>query len=192
MASRRTIGFLFCLFLVAMSPVLGHQDSSHVTETPEEMLEIDELEVIEVDDVSTPSQPDFLGSLHPAVIHFPIAWVTLLFLVELVGLITRRSAWHQAGLYLLFLAVVSFFPAVMTGLLKYGQTTYTGEYDEIAQLHRNLNLFAAGLTVLALLLRVKLKTNNNKLHRLVYVATVAVAAGLVLFSSHLGGLLVHG
>jgi len=53
--------------------------------------------------------------LHPQIVHFPIALITVSFFLDLVGVITGTKKWTQFGGILLSLAVVSALIALITG-----------------------------------------------------------------------------
>lgn len=53
--------------------------------------------------------------LHPQIVHFPIALITVSFLVDLVGVISGSKKWTQFGGILLSLAVGSALIALLTG-----------------------------------------------------------------------------
>lgn len=53
--------------------------------------------------------------LHPQIVHYPIALITVSFLVDLVGVITGSKKWTQFGGILLSLAIVSALIALLTG-----------------------------------------------------------------------------
>jgi len=53
--------------------------------------------------------------LHPQIVHYPIALITVSFLVDLVGVITGSKKWTQFGGILLSLAVASALIALLTG-----------------------------------------------------------------------------
>jgi uncharacterized membrane protein len=186
------------LFLLMPMSSVAHgdehpgQSSTEESIEVEELVEVEELTEIETDDADRSPLLSYIGSKHPAVVHFPIAWMVLLCLVELVGLSRRHHSWHEAGKYLLVLTVAGFLPAVGSGLIQADAIVFTGQYVEILELHRNLNFVAAGVALVALAVRWRLNTRDNRHYHLMYVAVVVVATGITMYSGHLGGRLVHG
>jgi len=188
MAPRLFAVILLCLAFSWSSPVIANGDSSE----PVELVELEELDEIETGDVQDTGLKSILGNLHPAVVHFPIAWLALLTLFELIGLANSSSSWHRVGSCLLYLTTISFIPAVITGLLQSDMTALPGHYLEILVNHRNLNFISAGLCVTAIIFRWRLRTDQNRLHRMLYIFLILGATGITLYSGHLGGKLVHG
>ena len=58
---------------------------------------------------------DFLGSLHPKIIHFPIALFIIYTLLEIVGLIVKKEIFTKSAYIILILGILGAFAAVLTG-----------------------------------------------------------------------------
>lgn len=58
---------------------------------------------------------EFLGSLHPQIIHFPIALFTVYTFLEIVGLVFKKDIFTKAAFIILILGVLGAFAAVLTG-----------------------------------------------------------------------------
>lgn len=187
MHAVRCIGIVLIVLLA-----LGHGPASADTTGNHAQAQ----DSIRFDTAATSRQPSALahlvGDIHPAVVHFPIAWMTLLALVELLALGKSRAHLHRTGLYLLLLAIASFAPAAISGLMAAEVTRFAGVHAEILQFHRNLNLAAAGLAVVALLARGRFRIEQNRIHRLIYVGVIVAATACTLYAASLGGKLVHG
>lgn len=167
------------------------------TEPPGEAGEpVQADEVQEVDPVEPASGQAglaLLGRMHPALVHFPIAWVFLLVLLEIAALLTRRDDLYRAGLPLIALACLSFVPAAATGFLRVASMGNDPEFRALMVPHRNMNI-AAGLACLAaLVIRVRLgRSLVGSKARWPYLLLVGCAGVLLLVAGHLGGKLVFG
>jgi len=58
---------------------------------------------------------DFLSTLHPKIIHFPIAFLLGYFLFELLGVIFKKEFLSKSAHLLLFLGVLGALAAVLSG-----------------------------------------------------------------------------
>jgi uncharacterized membrane protein len=158
-----------------------------------EAAEVEELETVEeVNEATASPLAEWLEELHPATVHFPIAWVVLLAVVETIALLPGRSSWHQAGLLLMVGCILAFVPALITGLTG---ATLVGADDARQQFlswHRNLNLIVATLLIGALAVRGRNRTQRSRSARILYLLLVVSAAAAVLIAGHLGGRMVHG
>jgi len=86
----------------------------------DEVEELDEVDVVPADrqGAGPKSAADFIGRLHPSLVHLPIGWFFLVALVDVLGLGFRRKGWQACGLWGLVATAVIFLPAVGTGLLR--------------------------------------------------------------------------
>lgn len=130
--------------------------------------------------------------LHSAMVHLPIAWLMLLLLTDLAAWGLGRRELTQAGLYLNGLALLSFIPAVATGLLRLTQLPQDPQNLEPAVLHRNIMYGCAALTAVLLGLRLLRKNELTGAVKWLYLALLALTVALVSLGGHLGGKLVFG
>ncbi len=130
--------------------------------------------------------------LHPAVIHFPIAWLLLGSALTLVSLRRADSFVERSAYGALVLGWWSTFVAVITGVVAVA-LTWPIEPGELPWINSHA---VSGILVLlvygrALLLR---RRNKNILHsaqRRTYLLLLAAGALLVVLSGWTGGHLVY-
>lgn len=128
---------------------------------------------------------------HPMAVHFPIALLSVAFVVDVAALVGRRDAWHRFAYVLLVAGTLGAGVAVVTGnmaAVDFRETTVAAavqDHEDYATLAAVLFL-AVSLGRLPLHLR---RTGGRVLRLWVAVA----AAGLVLLSvaSCHGGRLVY-
>ena len=154
--------------------------------------------VEQISDVQTvsPGKPsglfDLIGRLHPALVHFPIAWLVGLVLVDFVGLILRREAWHHLGIFVLAGMVLSLLPTAATGLLRAAHMPSDPAVHALLVTHRTLNFVMAALVLAAFALRLWRRNRLQGSWCIVYLALVFGATGLVLLAADFGGRMVYG
>ena len=134
-----------------------------------------------------------IGRFHPVVLHFPIAWMILLVLLELAvmtGIAVDLNRWSLA---LLLLTLVSFVPAVVSGLgLASVNASSNEEFIHTMILHRNFNLASALVLLVAGIVRMAVGQAAGNRAKTGYYILLFAAAGLLVYGSHLGGELVWG
>jgi uncharacterized membrane protein len=135
---------------------------------------------------------DLVGRLHPALVHFPIAWLVALALVDFVGLVRRREAWQRAGIFVLAGTVLSLVPTAATGLLRAAHMEFDANLRALLVVHRTLNLVVAGLLLVAFALRLARRNRLDGWWRLGYLALVFAATCAVLVAADFGGRMVYG
>ena len=129
--------------------------------------------------------------LHPFIVHFPIALWTTGTLFLCFGWLFRRPNGITFAWWLLTLAAVSSIPAAVSG-----QTDWTAHSDAgipALDLHRSIGMVIPWLMGLVVLVRwhlVLTKKPGPKASWIWCVLCIGIVA-LLLYTSHLGGLLVY-
>lgn len=144
------------------------------------------------------------NTLHPVVVHFPIALLVIAPLFTLIGLRNSRNARPYAicGLILMALGTVGAYVAVETGeldartlVLNEAQKKLVAEHQELGEATRNV--FTALTVVYAALLLGPavfgrtLSKRNGLILGVIFLVIYAAGLVLVVGTGDLGGRLVH-
>ncbi len=132
--------------------------------------------------------------VHPAIVHFPIALLPTVFLLEAVGHFTNRSELRKAALWLLVFGVMAAWLAVLTGYLSQenaSQTVRNSQGLELLRFHANTAYFTATLWSGVLLLRVYLERPETERWRKLFLAFALLGTLSVFFTGYLGGRMVY-
>lgn len=167
---------------------------------PAAAAEIEEVEPDTVDDdgdgededEEPPGPLETFSRLHPAVVHMPVAWLWLLFLTDIAALALGRRELLTAGIYLAVLTLLSFAPAVATGLLRLEHLPQDPAAMAPALIHRNIMLIGAGLCTVFLTLRLWRRNRLAGVTRWIYLLLVTATLFVITVGGHLGGKLVYG
>ncbi len=124
----------------------------------------------------------FLGRLHPLLVHGPVALLVLVPLMELAGLRARWSFLRPAAAWILGLAAAGAFLAAFDGWLLAWSGGYRG-HDVTRHMWGGVFLAAAA----ALALETRLAGA-----RATYVLLIAASFGLMVWTGHGGGAISHG
>lgn len=124
----------------------------------------------------------FLGRLHPLVVHFPVALLCVALLLECIGWYRKSSDWRPGITALVWIGVVSAGLAAVLGLVLVNQEEYSGKTVTIHQ----WSGFAT--VVLAVGALIALRLNRLAVFRSFLMLTVV---GVTL-AGHYGALLTHG
>ncbi|MDN5213519.1 c-type cytochrome domain-containing protein [Fulvivirgaceae bacterium BMA12] len=127
----------------------------------------------------------FLGRFHPLIVHLPIGFVLLAFLMMLWAKRSKSTSFHQAISFSLLLGAASALGSVILGWLLASD----GGYDDSTLFwHRWLGIGVALLTIFAWLVNAgKIKASQR-----VLPATLWVSVILIGLTGHFGGVLTHG
>lgn len=136
----------------------------------------------------------FLGPFHSVLLHFPIGFVTMAFLVDLYYLWRRKPEVQQVISLMLGLSVATTLLTIALGLLRAGGA----EYDaRMLDSHRNYGIAVGALTVVTLILQrlgygAGTDAAPNRLVRGGYRALLLGSIVLLVIAGHQGGNLTHG
>ena len=133
-----------------------------------------------------------LGRFHPALVHLPIGWLLMVVLLDLVALRRGYEGFSQAAHFALGGTVLSFVPAIVSGLLREASYEAPADVHEIIETHELVMFVTLGVVVAALALRTWRRHQWSGAPRTVYYGLILAAAGLVAYGGHLGGQAVFG
>jgi uncharacterized membrane protein len=140
---------------------------------------------------------EFLAQFHPKIIHFPIAFLLVYLLLEIIGAIFKKDFFSKtAHLFLLF-GVLGALAAVLTGNQAEnafeGWNKTTSAMLEVHQTYANITLwFFTALLVLRTFLVLRKKFNN--LFRYIFCVLAIAGNYFVYQTGERGGQMVfqHG
>ncbi|MFK5971647.1 MAG: DUF1553 domain-containing protein [Flavobacteriaceae bacterium] len=130
----------------------------------------------------------FLGRLHPMVVHFPIGLLVVALFLEGLTLGGKRKGLREGINMMVYLGACFAIVSAVFGWLLRCYDDYTGE---LVQDHQNLGIATAvfaGITSLLLRNTLRGRLRNYKAYRITLVVTVI----LLTLAGHLGANLTHG
>jgi uncharacterized membrane protein len=132
---------------------------------------------------------DFVGRLHPLLIHFPIALVITAASAEAVAMVTADERWRtvavanvRAGAVFALLATIAGWRLAMSLAM---------ETSPLLEWHRWLGTVAAGAALAAALATGRVR-HRSAVRVQMYRIALFTAGTLVAVTGHFGGLLVWG
>lgn len=85
-----------------------------------------------------------MENIHPLLVHFPIALLSLFFVLDLAGSVKKNPDWRNAASYFLYLGTVAAALTVVAGFVAVNTVPHGDNVHDIMENHEHL-----GLTVLA-------------------------------------------
>lgn len=131
----------------------------------------------------------WLGAMHPAAVHFPIALFLVAAILEIAALTLRRPVLIQGTRVIVALAAFSALAAVALGWLAMG---LPGKEDATHTYHRWLGTSIAALGLLSWWAKEHWVRKPGRGRELMYVGLLALTAAAVIINGLLGGMLTHG
>lgn len=126
--------------------------------------------------------------LHPAIVHFPVAFWTIGVGADLAGYASRHAAWWQFGALCIGVGAVTGLAAILAGILEFARLPRQHPAQDAAVQHMMWALTAWSLFVLHLVMRGGFSAERPPL---VAMAISVGAAGALAVAGWLGGRLVY-
>lgn len=136
---------------------------------------------------------NILGHFHPALVHFPIALLTVGAVFEVFAVLKGKRQRSTIGRALLILGLLGAGAAALSGLAHFKTAEFQGLTLDVALIHRVLGLATLGLATLTVLAGGFQRDPGPQGRRLwVYRLVYATTAGVVGLTGHYGGWVVFG
>ncbi|UCC79162.1 MAG: DUF2231 domain-containing protein [Candidatus Zixiibacteriota bacterium] len=133
-----------------------------------------------------------MSNIHPLIVHFPIALIIVVFILDLLGAMSRQKSLVSAANILSIFAALGAVAAVVTGLIAEESVWRTEQAGELIELHETIGFAVLGVALVSLIFRPAIKKKKSK-SSLLWVAVVIslAAAVLVGYEGYLGGEMVY-
>ena len=132
-----------------------------------------------------------MESVHPLLVHFPIALLLTALGIDLLALMLRRPALHRVALWNLALGTVGAGAAVWSGYQAAEIAKHTFEIHQVMELHRKLGIATLVIGVLVTLGRLVVRDRLPGWARAVSLILMLGMGGTLAYGAHLGGRLVY-
>ncbi|MBE7539844.1 MAG: hypothetical protein HS122_15725 [Opitutaceae bacterium] len=133
--------------------------------------------------------PQFIGRFHPLVVHFPIALLFLLPVIEVCALFRRGHALRGAPAFLLWIATAT---AILGTALGWLLARFGGYKGDLVIAHMWSGCALSLICLLALLLRRRWQIDGFWGFGILYAPVLMLAVGVMAFTAHQGGQLIYG
>jgi uncharacterized membrane protein len=132
-----------------------------------------------------------MSNLHPMLVHFPIALIIVMFILDLLGLLFKRDRLKQSASILMWFALVGAAAAVVSGLIAEDTGWRPASVGEMLETHELMGFLILGfITLLAVIRTVFRKKIESGLSWLPVVIGGA-AIIFVAYGGYLGGEMVY-
>ena len=133
--------------------------------------------------------PEFIGRLHPLLVHFPIGILILGFILEILSYFRRFRKVSGAVPVTIFIGVVSSVLSVVTGLLL---SEEGGQEPDLLFRHRLFAFMTLGFSIILLIIisygKYLPKSRRKPARLIVFITLMAI----LTITGNFGGALTHG
>ncbi|HTI69886.1 MAG TPA: c-type cytochrome domain-containing protein [Candidatus Limnocylindria bacterium] len=132
----------------------------------------------------------FLGPFHMVVLHFPIGFLTLAAVLEMVAFFKPFEGAHKLITLTLGLSGIAAVLTVILGLMRAAGGDYA---PDVLAIHRFAGIAVAALSIVTWLLhRALTPAVTSTATRIAYRCSLAITLGALTVAGHQGGTLTHG
>lgn len=128
-----------------------------------------------------------LANIHPILVHFPIAFLSVFVLIDLMGTFTKKTALRQFASSLLYLGTFFAIFTVMAGFMAAESVPHGHNVHDIMEHHEHLGISILALSIALSAWRIRRPVEGFG----VYNVLSLILAGILIFAADLGGLMVY-
>jgi uncharacterized membrane protein len=132
-----------------------------------------------------------MQNIHPMLVHFPIAFLSAFFLLDLAGSLFRKPVWRAVASWLLYLGALTSIFTAAAGLIAANSVAHGGDVHGIMDRHEH---FMLTVLILSLLLSAWRALQGGAIEgaaNTLFLILAAVMAGVLVLGADLGGLMVY-
>lgn len=131
---------------------------------------------------------------HPAIVHFPIALLSIAALFAVISLFRKKDFFKEVAFWNLLLGVIGAIAAVLTGLIEEQNLAHNEEVHKILVKHKFTGF---GILILSFALLTWLWVRKNKFGKneyILWVLFLVLGTAMIFYQGYLGGRMVfeHG
>lgn len=132
-----------------------------------------------------------IENVHPLLVHFPIALLSVFFLLDLIGCLSKKPHWREVASYFLYFGTIGAAFTVMAGFEAAYSVVHSEVVHEIMVHHEHFGVTVLTLSVILSLWRLKsgfaLTGGTNHF----FLILAGLMCGLMMLGADLGGLMVY-
>jgi len=138
------------------------------------------------------SWQDWLGRLHPGLVHFPLALIVFAAVAEVCCIVTRDGRYADIARFLVNMGAWLSIPAAATGFLRAGTISMDAVQHQLFAIHRMAGIATPVLAFLCAGLAEGVRRSGQIWELMLYRVVLVLAALSVAVAGYYGGEIVFG
>lgn len=129
-------------------------------------------------------------ALHPAIVHFPVALITIAALFGAISLFIKQELFKEIAFWNLLLGVIGSIAAVLTGLIEEQNLAHNDEIHQVLIKHKFTGF---GILILSFVLLIWIWVRKKRIGNGEYIAWVlflVLGTAAAFYQGYLGGKMV--
>jgi len=132
-----------------------------------------------------------MPNFHPLLVHFPIALIVVIVILDFLAIITRKKLFTDTATLATYFAAVGGALAVVSGLFAEETVWHTEAAHELIETHEVFGLISLGIIVVLAIFRLAFRDKLSGGLKWVAFVIALAGAGTVAYGSYLGGEMVY-
>lgn len=132
-----------------------------------------------------------MDNIHPLLVHFPIAFLSTFFVLDVVGTLFKKQHWRNIAGWLLYLGTLAAVFTVTAGFIAAGSVPHGEDVHAIMERHEHLGISVLSLAAFLSVWRMGsggvIRGGANSF----FLILAALLCGLMTLGADLGGLMVY-
>jgi uncharacterized membrane protein len=132
-----------------------------------------------------------MDNIHPLFVHYPIAFFTAFFFVDMLAVLAKKPQWRYVADWLLYLGTVAAMFTVVAGLFAADSVEHNDEVHELMERHEHFGIAVLSLSLFLSACRLKKWGLNSIFGNMITLGLSALLCLLLSLGADLGGLMVY-
>jgi len=132
-----------------------------------------------------------MDNIHPLLVHFPIALLSVFFVLDVLGTLAKKPQWRGIASAFLYLGALAALFTVMAGFIAADTVAHGENVHAIMEKHEDLGMAVFSLTTALSAWRLKHKGLFQGYVNGVFLTLSALLCVLIVLVADLGGLMVY-
>ena len=132
-----------------------------------------------------------MDNIHPLLVHFPIAFLSAFFALDLVGTLAKKIQWRSVASWFLYFGTVAALFTVTAGLIAASSVAHGENVHNIMERHEQIGLSVLSLAIVLSIWRMKSGALIRGGANSFFLILSALLCLLMMLGADLGGLMVY-
>jgi uncharacterized membrane protein len=132
-----------------------------------------------------------MDNIHPLLVHFPIAFLSAFFALDVVGTLAKKTQWRSVASWFLYFGTVAAVFTVIAGFIAADSVAHGQDVHGIMEHHENIGISVLSLATVLSVWRMKSGALIRGGANSFFLILSALLFVLIMLGADLGGFMVY-
>ena len=132
-----------------------------------------------------------MENIHPLLVHFPIAFLSAFFALDVVGTLAKKTQWRSVASWFLYFGTVAAALTVIAGFIAANSVVHGEDVHGIMEHHENIGISVLSLSIVLSVWRMKSGALIRGGANSFFLLLSALLFVLIMLGADLGGFMVY-